>query len=288
MPLSPRSAATLAQIVRSLEQLTMQVQALSAAGVPALSRAPAPALSRAHSSAPALSRAHSSTPMMEYAAETPPKLQLQCGAAIKLNTSAINSPLFVVFDLETNGLGKTEEIRICQIGAQALDADFKMVARFNEFVNPLAAIDPNASAVNGINAAFVNNCDAWDDVGDRFNKWLQSVRFSGQSVVLLAHNGKRFDARILAFEHYRHKLSIPVDLFHADTLDVFKKLFPGEASYALGKLYASKCGKSLANAHTADADVEGVCTLLRMRDGAREAIDECQESFSSIVKRCLK
>lgn len=255
MALSPRSAS---KLLKTLAQLTEQVHALT------LASAAPPRPSPSHL------LVNNGEDVVEYL------------------PGGTRSPVYVVFDLETNGLGKTSDIRVCQIGAQALNSELHTLSRFNEFVNPLAAIDPSATAVTGIDASFVNNCDAWDDVGDRFNRWLESVRAEGQPIVLLAHNGKRFDARILAFEHSRHRLAFPGQLHHADTIDVFKKLYPGMSSYALGNLYKAACGKELADAHTADADVEGVCTLLRMRDGAVAAIEECRESFSSIIKRCFK
>ena len=173
MSLSPRSAANLAQILRGLEQLTLQVQTLT----------------RRHG---ATGSGLVDTGHGEEQWEPPP-LRLPPAA----RTGKGVDPVYVVFDFETNGLGKTEDIRVCQVGAQALNIDLHTLGTFNEFVNPLAAIDPKASAVNGINPKFVSKCDAWDDVGDRFNKWMNSVRDSTtQPIVMLAHNGKRFDARM--------------------------------------------------------------------------------------------
>ena len=92
----------------------------------------------------------------------------------------------------------------------------------------------------------------------------------------------------LVYENYRHKIKMLPNLHHADTIEVFKQIFPGQPNYKLGDVYANIVGKPLADAHTADADVEGLCTLLRMRNGVGDAIASVQESYSSIVKRCFK
>merc|ERR1712224_1159878 len=103
------------------------------------------------------------------------------------------------------------------------------------------------------------------------------------TVTLLAHNGKRFDARILHFEHVRHGLPTPPNLFHADTVDVFKCTFPARASYKLGETYRDVVGHDLSNAHDADADVVGVCELLRKAQDVHKAIEQSTVSFSVIA-----
>ena len=150
-------SATLAQITRTLATLTLQIEALSGEEV-VTAKMPSPIA----------------------------RLAAPC-----------KRPLYIVFDFETNGLGKTSGIRVMQVGAQALDSDFVAVSAFNEFVNPLAAIDPSAVAVHGIKPAFANQCPAWDDVGTKFNAWMNEVCYDdAQPIVMLAHNGKRFDARM--------------------------------------------------------------------------------------------
>ena len=47
--------------------------------------------------------------------------------------------LYVLWDTETNGLGKTDGIRICQIGAIALDQTMREISTFNQFVNPVSS-----------------------------------------------------------------------------------------------------------------------------------------------------
>jgi len=182
MMASPRSA-TLAQITRTLATLTLQIEALST---------PPPPPHFAHAP-PRLAR---QTHYIVNNGEEVVTAKMPSPIA-RLATAPCKRPLYIVFDFETNGLGKTSGIRVVQVGAQALDSDFVTVSAFNEFVNPLAAIDPKAVAVHGIDPAFANQCAAWDDVGTRFNKWMDDVRHDdAQPLVMLAHNGKRFDARM--------------------------------------------------------------------------------------------
>ena len=199
---------------------------------------------------------------------------------------------YVVFDFETNGIGKTANIRVCQIGATALTGDFAPIDHFSHFCNPLAKIDPGAEKVHGFNTEFVSKFDSWEVVGRNFMTWLDLVRNASQDrpLTLIAHNGKRFDARILVSENARHGIGMPRNLYHCDSIDVMKILFPGKNSYALGRIYADVIGEPLQDAHDAMADVNGVIQVLKRGHPGEltEAICIKQESFNHIIKRALR
>jgi DNA polymerase III epsilon subunit-like protein len=208
---------------------------------------------------------------------------------------------FVVFDFETTGLGKTANIRIVQVGARALDSSLCTVSTFSSLVNPTVKIQKGAVAVHGISDERVRREKTWAVVGAELNQWLERIRAvappdqSQPPLTLLAHNGKRYDVRILLFENSRHGHPLPANVRHADTIDVFKRSFPGRDSYNLGQMHADILGHELENAHDAMADVDGVCALLRKvacRDG-REGelgviaeIDVSSESLGGIAQRC--
>ena len=218
-------------------------------------------------------------------------LPTRAGASRRGSCNREGGELYVLYDTETNGLGKTDAIRICQIGAIALDAHGDEMGTFNRFVNPLAAIDPQATAVNGIDPDFVNKLAAWDAVGADFNAWLSGLRDdNATSLCLCAHNGKRFDARILAFEHARHNLTLPVNLYHADTMPVFKDLMPRLNNYKLGTIYETAFHEPIPDAHTALADCRAMQRLLGTADPqrARSTLFKFRESFDAVLKRCFK
>ena len=105
--------------------------------------------------------------------------------------------LFVLLDFETGGLGKTSDIRICQVGAIILDQEMNKLGEFDEFVNPLREISTAATAVNNISNNFVKNLDDWSKVGLRLNQLIAGFA-NGMPVTLCAHNGKRY-VGILSF-----------------------------------------------------------------------------------------
>jgi len=205
------------------------------------------------------------------------------------HSCAAGGARYIVFDFETTGLGKTEHIRIVQVGARALDASLRPVDQFTSLVNPTIRIQRGAIEVHGISDERVASEETWAVIGLRLNQWMSRVRGPADgALTLLAHNGKRFDSRVLVFEHARHSLSLPPNLHHADTLDIFKRTFPGRPSYKLGEMHEGVLGCELENAHDAMADVDGVCALLR-RAGAEEAAaaaEACSEALEAIVKRC--
>lgn len=263
--------------------------------------------------------AQASSPVVEDADQLPPapgrtSAELlstapppQVAAATTAGSSDESSRArYIAFDFETTGLGKTRDIRVVQIGARALDASLRSVDRFTSLVNPTIRIQTGAVDIHGISDERVRDEETWAEVGRRLNQWIGRVRRLGAPhgadgddndnttddnnapLTLLAHNGKRYDARILVFEHDRHGLGLPPNLYHADTIDVFKQIFPGRRSYKLGELHAWVLGRELENAHDAMADVDGMCALLSHvgRGAVGAAVEASSEALESIAQRC--
>lgn len=205
-------------------------------------------------------------------------------------------PVYVVYDFETTGLGKTADIRIRQVGAKAMNAHFKPIGTFSKFVNPVVPTSKGAKKVCGItkeNEEMVASMPKWDITGTDFQLWCEEMRGNNQDIpmYLIAHNGKRYDARILCFENQRHMVpDWQVNKHSVDSIDLFKKLHPGQATYKLGDLYHDVFGTPMKNAHDALADVDGVISLLNYfdQDDVVDAIDMHSESFNAVLKRCMK
>ena len=143
---------------------------------------------------------------------------------------------------------------------------------------------------NSTEAQSITAADPYPPQLEKLSKQLgiNTTDDNNAPLTLLAHNGKRYDARILVFEHDRHGLGLPRNLYHADTIDVFKQIFPGRRSYKLGELHAWVLGRELENAHDAMADVDGMCALLSHvgRGAVGAAVEASSEALESIAQRC--
>ena len=196
--------------------------------------------------------------------------------------------MFIVCLYSHTGLGKTSEIRICEVGAILLDQEMNELSQFEEYVNPKRDIGSGATAVNGITNDFVKNLDDWSVVGLRFYQWIAGFA-EGLPVTLCAHNAKRFDGRILFFENSRHKVPNLPNLFLSDSIPVFKELFPNCSDYKLGTIYFEQFKEKISNQHTALGDVTAMLRLLECYDHqlVRDKVTKHNESFSAVIKRCL-
>ena len=175
------------------------------------------------------------------------------------------------------------------MGAIILDQEMCVLGEFDEFVNPKRDISPGATAVNGIENNFVNNLDDWSKVGLRFHQWIANVA-QGLPVTLVGHNAKRFDGRILFFENARHKVPNLPNLFLTDTIPVFKELYTDCSDYKLGTIYFDSFKEKIPNQHTGLGDCKAMLRLLGCGDPklVRDKLFKYRESFSAVIKRCLK
>ena len=209
----------------------------------------------------------------------------------------LQRPVHVFYDFETTGLGKTQDIRIAEIGAVHVSPfDGEVLGQFRALVNPNVRMSQDAENINGLTSSKLQHCPQWKTIGQQFNDWLESLRSShpDQAIILSAHNGKRFDSRILVFEHYRHHLQLPSHLYHADTIPFFKLSLKLD-SYSLNNIYKHVFGHRVPNAHTALGDVKAMAKLFEWvvvtQDEGEIVHTWChrhQESFDVIEKRCLR
>ncbi|XP_065196400.1 uncharacterized protein LOC135827891 [Sycon ciliatum] len=173
---------------------------------------------------------------------------------------------YVVFDLETTGLDDSAEI--VQIAACRLGKTF------SRYVLPCGGIQKSASEKTGLSVSIIGGqrtlvrsgkalkTDVLQEVADDFIDWLDRLR--SKSIVLVAHNCKRFDCRVLLRQFAAcaavDQLLEAVHGF-ADTLSAFKEALPGLASYAQERLVADYVGTAYA-AHDAVADVDALAALI--------------------------
>jgi DNA polymerase III alpha subunit (gram-positive type) len=185
-----------------------------------------------------------------------------------------------------------------------MDANLNIIGRFNEFVNPLVPISSQATKVHNIttqksgvqlklpkiNAA---NFSAWDEVGVDFYNFIDDVS-QDANVTLVAHNGMRYDFRILAFEDQRHKIKHRVcasRIYCVDSIELFKVMFSDLKSYRLGSVYQAVFCDKIVGQHTADGDVQAMYDLFKCGNEGKKTLSkllvEKRNLFDVVKKRCF-
>ncbi len=152
--------------------------------------------------------------------------------------------IFTAFDLETTGTVPGID-QIVEIGAVRFNNGV-VESVFSTLINPLRAIPPGATAVNGITDEMVKNMLTIDAVLDSF------AEFCGDSMVV-AHNAP-FDCQFLTSDIKKHESKAPRGVV-IDTLPLARKVIPGLANYKLGTLVQHFKIKS-TDFHRAEQDAE--------------------------------
>lgn len=164
-----------------------------------------------------------------------------------------NQP-FVAFDTETTGMWAPSN-RIVEIGAVKFTLGGGEVARFQQLVNPLVSIPAEVVAIHGITDEMVAEAPTVDTVLEDFSC------FCGQDSIMIAHNAP-FDISFLACELGRNKL--PADQKRImDTVDIFRRLYPGLPSYSLLAL-VEHFGIGTSQRHRALEDAIYVMKLVKV------------------------
>lgn len=119
---------------------------------------------------------------------------------------------FVVFDIETTGLSRSEDI--IEIGALKI-AGTRATEKFSTFVKPSKPIPYNIQQITGITNEFVADAPSIDTVIRDF------IEFAGDNI-LLGHNIVSFDSKFICKAAEKLGLRIKNPLF--DTLTYAKRL----------------------------------------------------------------
>lgn len=99
-----------------------------------------------------------------------------------------------------------------------------------------------------------------------FVDWLKSL---DSKVVLVAHNCRKFDAKVLvsALNEVNHSLLeefCEIVIAFADSLRIFREWYPGRSTYAQGSLVTDLLQRQY-NAHHAVGDCEALASLLKLQ-----------------------
>jgi len=159
--------------------------------------------------------------------------------------------LYAILDIETTG-GKYNEEGITEIAIYKFDGS-KVVDQFISLVNPEQPIQPFVVGLTGINNDMLKNAPKFYEVAKRIVEITTGC-------IIVAHNSK-FDHRILRLEFRR--LGFDFERKTLCTVELSKKLIPGQASYSLGKLVKS-LGIPLSDRHRANGDAQATVKLFKM------------------------
>tara|TARA_R100001369_G_scaffold26921_1_gene48611 strand:- start:6110 stop:7483 length:1374 start_codon:yes stop_codon:yes gene_type:complete len=172
--------------------------------------------------------------------------------------------LYAILDIETTG-GKYNEEGITEIAIYKFDGS-KVVDQFISLVNPEQPIQPFVVGLTGINNEMLRNAPKFYEVAKRIVEITTGC-------IIVAHNSK-FDHRILRLEFRR--LGFDFERKTLCTVELSKKLIPGQVSYSLGKL-ARALGIPLSDRHRASGDAQATVKLFKMlltKDLEKEILKE--------------
>lgn len=170
--------------------------------------------------------------------------------------------MYAILDIETTG-GKYNEEGITEIAIYRFDGH-RIVDQFISLVNPERSIQPFVVNLTGINNEMLRNAPKFYEVAKRIIEITEGC-------ILVAHNAQ-FDNRILTTEFDR--LGFPFEKDTLCTVELAKKLIPGQDSYSLGKLTRS-LGIPISDRHRAQGDAIATVSLFKMilaRDTEKEII----------------
>lgn len=162
----------------------------------------------------------------------------------------IKNPI-VFFDIESTGLNIVTD-RIIEISIVKININnSKEVKTYR--INPQIPISPEASSITGIKNEDVANCPVFKQVGKEIVKILEGCDIAG-------YNCLKFDIPILSEEFARNDIDFDFKKRKIiDVQNIFYKMEPRTLSAA----YSFYCGKSLENAHSAEADTLATYEVLK-------------------------
>lgn len=177
------------------------------------------------------------------------------------------------------------ESSIIQIAAR----DLKTSDHFVRFIMPEKGFVPSAVSkltgieVHGLTMYFnlvpveSTSCER---AVDEFLAWLKKYK----SPLLVAHNAK-FDARILVSTMCRLKMDdyLKDIAGFSDSINLFKKEYPGRGSYKLESLSTDLMEQQFENMHNAEVDVNILIALLKRVSNVHEKLIDISFSTESVL-----
>jgi len=184
----------------------------------------------------------------------------------------LNRPI-CFFDLETTGIDVAKD-RIVEISI------FKVFPNGNKesktwLVNPTIPIPPQSSAIHGITNEKVANEPTFKELASQVHNMIKDSDLAG-------YNSDRFDIPLLAEELLRAEVDFDMkNRVSVDVQTIFHKKEERTLSAAL-KFY---CGKSLENAHTAEADTMATYEILKAQLDRYDDLENDMKALADFTTR---
>jgi DNA polymerase-3 subunit epsilon len=166
---------------------------------------------------------------------------------MKLN---LKNPI-IFFDLETTGLDIVKD-RIVEISTLKIMPDGSEENKTRR-LNPTIPISAEAQSIHGISNEAVAQCPTFREIAKSLAAYMEGCDIAG-------YNSLKFDIPLLAEEFIR--AGVPFDFRKRKLIDVqtiFYKMEPRTLTAA----YRFYCGKTLENAHSAEADTLATYEVLQ-------------------------
>ncbi|MBS1629425.1 MAG: 3'-5' exonuclease [Bacteroidetes bacterium] len=154
---------------------------------------------------------------------------------------SLNRPI-VFFDLETTGTNPATD-RIIELSLVKILPEGRRDT-WTQRLNPGMPIPAESSAVHGIFDADVQDLQGFRQIAKELWAWMKNCDLGGYNVA-------RFDLPLLVEEFLRS--DVPVDFANCRVIDAQKIFFKMEQR-TLSAAYQFYCGKTMENAHCAEAD----------------------------------
>ena len=172
-------------------------------------------------------------------------------------------------DLETTGTNLGTD-RIVEIAIVKIQPDGTSQVK-RKLINPEMPIPAGASDIHGITDDMVKDAPAFRQVANEVKQFLDNCDFGG-------YNSNRFDIPLLMEEFLR--VPLEVDMKGRRMIDA-QKIFHMMEQRTLGAAYKFYCGKTLEDAHSAQADATATWEIL---EAQLEKYPQIGNTVDAIVK----
>lgn len=174
-------------------------------------------------------------------------------------------------DLETTGVNLSTD-RIVEIAIVKILPDGSRQTK-RKLINPEMQIPASSSDIHGITNEMVKDAPTFKQCANEIKQFLESCDLGG-------YNSNRFDIPMLMEEFLRAELEVDLsDRKMVDVQHIFYQMEPRTLSAA----YKFYCDKELANAHSAEVDINATIEVLESQLKRYPKLGNSVESVLSVI-----